>query len=1008
MNANFLNVIKAFGISTKDVLFFDNANARLTNYLSLINPKNNVPKLTGVIEVASEPFIYLLNEKDLSQNPLEQFEQKRQLINVLSCRGEKSYLAVISLGSLELFVVRPMNSAEDGLKLTAGTASATSYIRDLIEGKPHQDLKSSALNKQIDKNSIESILFNLLTTISQDLNSTKKLEGDHETILALCGRALLTRFLIDREILTPQTLPALFDLCSGEDCFSSAKLASVTNTWLDDTFNGDLLKLPVPKEKYASWFGSLDAMVFKKLSFILGRTDVNGQYSLPGFIDFAHVPVGLLSEVYERYAHESHDRKVKTSAKKESIHYTPRKIASYMLDEAFDGVITSPAHQAKILDPSCGAGVFVVLAFRRLVAEHWRATNKRPDTKKIREILYEQIRGFDINQAALTLAALGLYLSAIELDPEPLPASKLKFENNLIGTVLHCVRGQDEPWSKTSVVMGSLGSSVPEGHSGIFDIVIGNPPWSSFPSLFSERLSQCVRDVAQKRDAEGLKDVVAHHQNPDQVPDLPFVWKSMEWAKPRGIIVFALHARLLFKNSDTGLNARNHLFSAVNITGIVNGSAVRNTRVWPRVTAQFCLLFAINEKPKPNNYFNYISPKYEKFLNDTQGRMRIDFHSSDPIQAKMLELRPYLLNALFKGTPLDVALIEKIQSYVAQGIAYPLEKYWIDCVGKNRCGVGFQTSSEKWDATPLISMGARMLSKDADAGYILKTRNLPKFDIPRLHRIRKLGIYETPLVLINKAIGASRSTVSARIGLERSPIAYNESFYGYSAKGHKSAASLAKYLFAILNSDLLLYYILMTSSQYGIEREVIHKADVDAFPIIPYENLSEKIKRQIDDCYENFVTTENVQLLNKLVFSIYKIDKYSEKTVYDTLSISLPIAESRYKAVATVSDKEISSFIKELENTLLPYRVKINVCASPLDSWRFLSISSRSGNLNAVDNEQIFSEIADAAGCSFIKIHSDNGFIIGLLNQYRYWAPSRARLLGAKLIKENFIKTCKE
>lgn len=1008
MNANFLNVIKAFGITAKDVLFFEEANARLTNYLSLINPKTNIPKLTGVIEVASEPFIYLLNENDLSHNPLEKFEQKRQLINVLACRGEKSYLAAISPGSLELSVVRPLRSAEDGLKLSAGTPRARSYIRDLIEGKSNQNLSNPALTKQIDKDSIESILFNLLTSISQDLNSTKKLQGDHETILALCGRALLTRFLIDREILTPQTMPALFKICSGENCFSSAKYASVTNTWLDDTFNGDLLKLPVPREKYASWFSSLDEMVFKKLSLILSKTDVNGQYSLPGFIDFAHVPVGLLSEVYERYAHESHDRKVQASAKKESIHYTPRRIASYMLDEAFEGIITTRAHQAKILDPSCGAGVFVVLAFRRLIAEHWRATNKRPDTKKIREILYGQIRGFDINQSALTLAALGLYLSAIELDPEPLPASKLKFKENLIGTVLHCVRGKDEPWSKTSVVMGSLGPFVPEGSSGVFDIIIGNPPWSSFPSSFNDRLSQCVRDVARKRDSEGLKDVVAHYQNPDQVPDLPFVWKSMEWAKPRGIIVFALHARLLFKNSDLGIKARNHLFNAINITGIVNGSAVRNSRVWPRVTAQFCLLFAINEKPKPNNYFNYISPKYEKYLNDTQGRMRIDFQSSDPIQAKMLELRPHLLNVLYKGTPLDVALIEKIQSYVTVGTAYPLEKYWTDYVGKDRCGVGFQTSSDEQDATPLIAMGARMLSKDADAGYILKTRHLPKFDIPRLHRTRKLGIYETPLVLINKAIGASQSTISARIGLERSPVAYNESFYGYSARGHKSAQSLAKYLFAILNSDLLLYYILMTSSQYGIEREVIHKADVDAFPVIPFEKLSEKVKQQIDNCYENFVATENVQLLNKLIFSVYKIDKYSESIIHDTLNISLPISESRYKAVAEVSDKEISLFIKELKNILLPYIVKIDLCPSPLESWKFFSISSSSGHVNTLENERIFSEIADAAGCSFIKIDYDNSMIVGLLNQYRYWAPSRARLLGAKLIKENFIKTCRD
>ncbi len=57
----------------------------------------------------------------------------------------------------------------------------------------------------------------------------------------------------------------------------------------------------------------------------------------------------------------------------------------------------SKAHTAKVLDPAAGAGGFLLIAFRPIVAEAWREDEeeKQPDTNKLRKILYSQIRGFD-------------------------------------------------------------------------------------------------------------------------------------------------------------------------------------------------------------------------------------------------------------------------------------------------------------------------------------------------------------------------------------------------------------------------------------------------------------------------------------------------------------------------------------------------------------------------------------------------------------------------------------
>ncbi|MDO3388118.1 N-6 DNA methylase [Gilvimarinus sp. SDUM040013] len=1009
MKSNFIKSVEGFGVSAREILLFDSSDPRLIDYLSLVSDDPSSPQLSGVIEASGRPLIYLLDAQNLSKSPSDSTEQVHQALNVLACRGELAYLAVVYAGQLDVYPVQStdqMNSpASQRVVVREGHSGGVGFIRDLLEGDVPEMLGQSRQARSAQRKTVENTLFNLLMNVGRELNTTGALQGQHETILALTGRALLTRFLLDRDIITESTFPELFASCNTIDCFSSPRLAALTNSWLDTTFNGDLLKLPVPARSYKSWFSKLDPSVFKKLSFILGHADESGQQPLPGFINFAHVPVGLLSEVYERYAHGNLDSGVRVSARQESIHYTPRHIAEYILSEAFDGVTTAPTHQAKVLDPSCGAGVFVILAFRRLIAEHWAASGVRPDTWKIRDILYNQIAGFDINRSALTLAALGLYLSALELDPEPLPTSKLKFDHNLIGSVLHLVRTNSEPWPEHSVVMGSLGTAVPANVNAQYDVVVGNPPWSSFPKSFSQRLTCVVRDVAQRRDPEHLDEVVKTYQNPDQVPDLPFVWKSMDWAKPDGVIAFALHARVLFKNSDQGLEARNSLFKALNVTGIINGSALRNSRVWPRIAAQFCLLFGRNALPTSHNYFNYISPQHERSLNNGQGRMRIDFHSKDPVQAAALEERPHLLKTLYKGTPLDVTVIDHIQSLLQQGYAMQLQEYWDTRVGKGRCGVGFQTTSKKQDASVLIELGAKMLSKSSGAGYVINAKLLPKFDYPRLHRVRKITLYQPPLVVINKAPGAGADTETARIALGKIPIAYNESFYGYSCKGHPQATALAKYLFAVLNSDLLRYYTLMISSQYGIEREVIHKADIEKFPFVRYELLSEAMKNRIDSTYNEFVNSYDRTILNDLVYSIYEIDRYARQVISDTLQVGLPVAESKNLAERPVTKAELKLFCRELKKALEPTLVNVSSVYDTLRSWNFISITPKCSPSIDLRHEDVISEIADASGSSMITIRSRQCTHIGILNQYRYWTLSRARLIALQLLKDTrFLK----
>jgi len=102
--------------------------------------------------------------------------------------------------------------------------------------------------------------------------------------------------------------------------------------------------------------------------------------------NFAHIPIGVLSQVYETFSRQWDEEQ----AEETSVYYTPKHIAKFLVEEAFAG-LKDPA-DAVVLDPACGAGMFLVLAFRRLVRAHWQKTGNRPDTRTIQRILYKQLR----------------------------------------------------------------------------------------------------------------------------------------------------------------------------------------------------------------------------------------------------------------------------------------------------------------------------------------------------------------------------------------------------------------------------------------------------------------------------------------------------------------------------------------------------------------------------------------------------------------------------------------
>ncbi len=339
----------------------------------------------------------------------------RQLAN----RSDPAWLGVVKPGSLQIFPI----GFHEATKLHSiriieeSDRVAPFFFQSLVHGTFEENSRLKGTDYVYHK------IFDLLIQTTNEFvpkNGQGKI--DALDVLSMAGRSLFFRFLIDRQIVRKKELHGPDGICPTatelKDAFSSAEKAARTSAWLDSTFNGDFLPLideSIPatdlaarEQAYLHFYNRMKHLVGKSIfnhldAILRGWKEVGGGFQMEidwGDLDFAHIPVGVLSQVYESFSHRADPR----TARETSVHYTPRTIAGLMVEEAF-AAIKNPA-DAKILDGACGAGIFLALAYRRLVRERWLRDDERPRTAIIQNILYNQIRGFDVSESALRLAAL--------------------------------------------------------------------------------------------------------------------------------------------------------------------------------------------------------------------------------------------------------------------------------------------------------------------------------------------------------------------------------------------------------------------------------------------------------------------------------------------------------------------------------------------------------------------------------------------------------------------------
>lgn len=690
--------------------------------------------------------------------------------------------------------------------------------------------------KQVDrKTAVDQQLLSDLAVLERDLVSANLVRDEAQ---ALIGRAIFTQYLLDRNIITADRMNSLCGTTRLSAALRDRQATSRLFQWLSKTFNGDMFPpssaAPPAPEHLSRVANFLDAV-----------DPISGQTTFFPY-QFDVIPVELISSIYEQFAHSGAapvaGRARSTEATRAGVYYTRLPVVSLILDEVMDGL----DGEQTVLDLTCGSGVFLVEAFRRLA--HLKGL-KTPATRAvIRKALYTQVYGVDISEAAIRVAAFSLYLAALELDPDPQPPEGLTFEP-LIGRTLFV--GDARAIEKTDAGAEHL---IEDDGLKSFDVIVGNPPWS-----FKGKAG-----TADRRKGGGTLPA-----QPRGV-GLDFLMRAAEFANAQTRFGMVLSATPFFSTSKTSGAAARHVVRELGPVTLVNLSNLRSW-LFEGAAMPAMVLFA-RHRPQLTETLTIVQVPWSPAGPRSH---TFEIAPSDIVRLSLddWEARPTRLKTAAFGRRRDLRLVDELSDSHR-----PLGERLRDL--GTVIGDGLILGNRSGDASALVSL--EYLQKDDMSPFQVPER-LPAFGLTKAERPRDRALYTAPLLLVKEFLPGEPRPLTA---VSDRDLVFAEAFFG--APFPASRREAAHILAGVLGSALAAWFFLMTAGEFGLYKRRLFRQDVALLPtpdlnLIAGSDAGRKIYALEQQFRSRAVTAEDWVALDEAVFDLYGLDADDRIVVRDGL-----------------------------------------------------------------------------------------------------------------------------
>ncbi len=895
------------------VYFYDNSNG--------IYDKNKISKIHRNVYSSSQvPLICIVDKKSVSlfdtREPIEilnnQITNKKGLI-------DKPYL----FEELEL-----LSKYFNAKKLNSGD------FWESDEASAHFKNNKSVYEALVDALSLIRKDFHKVFQNFENFENEKSANDFADEILFKCilikyleenGLEFAQKFYVDNDI----------HLNSLNEILESGLLIQLLDA-LEFHFNGNVFYIEDDKREI------LKNLDLSSLALCLdGKYGSNRSLYLWEMYSFKHIPIELISNFYEEF--------IPKDKENSGTVYTPSHLVNLLIDECLP-LSDKKEHlnfNIRLADVSCGSGIFITTAFKRLVQrlriQKWIKAGKpkelpQPTLKEVKAVLSNNIFGIDKNNTATKLAKFSLQLALCQLVPKK---ELWTWNDDRVFRDLQNINIFSNDFFDFLVEEKSFHNSL--------DLIIGNPP---FQSLKEDKVNKEYSTIAKKLKTElGFGFSV---KIPDNQLALMFLEASGLLLKPKGDLCFIQKSTSLLYNSGSK-EFRNSLFNQFYVHQIIDFTLLKNdlfkskgkeviengkpkldkngkTVKGKPTSVESCAVFYKNEIKKEDYITNHI---VSRLLKNTKDGLSFEFDYYDfyEIPRKtILEddtiwrcnlLGGNRLNHLIKKLTRKTKFQTNLEDYISNHLGIEEERY----------AVGFQIASQK-EIAPFITekrilLGANLNSKNIKYSHFTENQ--------KFHRTRKPTLYEYPLINIKRTVEKNKIIIINH----NEDTAFNETIIGISAP-LKKRDSLNK-LFNVLaiNGQVHTLQTISTSAMFYLGSTMpFQKQDTDNWTIPLKDNEiklsdSEKIIMNdvLDYIYPSWYEKESTinkneatkkqliqfsQIFNQSFNSIYKKENKDQKlaVIYEGSTFFALEFEFTDKQITkpkeidkTEADKQIESLI---------------------------------------------------------------------------------------------------